>query len=143
MPKSSKLKKMTDAELMGVFHNGMAEAADGLRQMAPLWCELRERGEDMSDYDGPYTPYLSAIAAGELDALAVLIWAGVPGLVDAVGKMAPEDQAKLCRSTTKIPVLTAAGIKPMWPVEMSEVQINQVFGGGTIRTPAEQSLPPV
>jgi hypothetical protein len=133
------LKKMTTPELWAEFRRTLATTAEGLRHLAVLWCELKNRGEDMSGYHNSFTSFLPAVAAGKLHPEALILFNPVPALLDAVQKLVPEEQARLVQKAARLPVRQQDGTtKDMRPIDLSGAQIRQVFGDGMIRTPAQQ-----
>lgn len=142
------LLNISTETLWAEFRNLLAVTADNFKRMAIIWCELKERGEDMSAYVNPLTARLPAVAAGRLLPEILIRYAAKPELLDALESLVPEGQAKLATDTARVPVLIWKDGKQVVanrrPAELTAAEVRQVFAFGVIRDRAQQRhhLPP-
>jgi hypothetical protein len=144
VPTKAELKRMTQEQLWAGLREAIKLTEHGLRLAAIYWVELKERGQDLSKVDVPWSSYFPAVAEGKLDPRLILSYGWHEGLLSTVASLVPEDQAKIANPRDKVPLLVpnASGngthtvMRAPAVMKMSELQ--QVFGDGRIRTPDEQ-----
>lgn len=138
MPNELTLKAMTTAELWAEFKTVWGQTASNLARLAVLWCELRERGEDLTPLQNPLTSFLPDVAEGRLSPRALLLFNGRYALIQAVQQMVVEDQEALA-TMPAVPVLQLDGsVVKVRPSALSVAQARQVLSPQGIRTPAQQ-----
>lgn len=142
VPNPTELGGMTNQELRTRLAQSVTISAKYLAYLAAVWNELEKRGEDLSDLRIGLTAYLPQIAAGRLDAEAVVKFAGQATVLQSLAQLPIEKQREIVRGVP-IAVLTvnAAGEYEVarTPAHMlSASQARLVFNNGRIRTPDEQ-----
>jgi hypothetical protein len=143
MSKSNSLKSISTAEVWAIFKAALTHTAEGYRTMAQAWCELKERGEDLSAYSNPLLSMLPLVNVGALMPEMMVKYAGYPTLLRYTASLVPEEQTRLVDMTDTLPVLVTLEngetvTKSIRPIALSAPQLRQVFGDGRIRTPTEQ-----
>lgn len=139
MANNLQLKKLTTAKLWVEFKRCLETTAEDLRRLAEFWVELKERGQDLSEYTNPMLSFMPEVASGQLSSAVLLKYTAWPEKVAVFAKLVPEDQAKLAKPDVKLPVvMPGGGIVRMYPSGMSVAQTKQVCGDGRIRTVVEQ-----
>ena len=76
------LGSMSTQQLRAALAQSLTISARHLAYLASVWGELEKRGEDLSDLRTGLAVYLPQIAAGRLDADAVIRFAFLSGLCD-------------------------------------------------------------
>lgn len=141
------LKVLSTAQLLTEFSNAFSYTAEGLRRMAFIWQELKERGAlgDLSEEfkRNEMFAFLPDIADGTLTAEAVLKFGGDSHLLRAVKKLVPEAQKGLVETNlVKVVRPSSAGgteTKACRPLDLKVREIQQVFSPeGYIRSPHQQ-----
>lgn len=118
----------------------MELTAHHLMEMATIWTELENRGEDLSALRTGLTDYLPKIAAGELDAQAVVQFAGNRQLLRYFATLPVERQRQLCAAGVVDIVLPESGTTTQRKLaHLSGREVTQVFGQGIIRNVQEQA----
>lgn len=113
-----------------------------LTVLAAIWGELEKRGEDLSDLRTGLAVYLPQIAAGRLDAEAVVRFAGQPTVLRSLSGLPLQRQQALAKGEP-VRVLTAAVDGSYTEAELpaytlTAAQARMVFDGDKIRSPEEQ-----
>lgn len=117
----------------------MELSARHLVEMAGIWTELERRGEDLSALRTGLTDYLPRIAAGELDAQAVVQFAGNRQLLRYLSTLSvSEQQALMDRGSVQLYLPESDQTTSRKLSQLSGREITQVFGRGVIRSPGEQ-----
>lgn len=117
----------------------MELSARHLVEMASIWTELERRGEDLSALRTGLTDYLPRIAAGELDAAAVVRFAGNRQLLRYLSTLDIERQQELISADTIELVLPESGDTTIRKLaHLAGREVTQVFGHGIVRSPDEQ-----
>jgi hypothetical protein len=135
---------MTPEQLWSGLQQAIKLTERGLRLAAIYWIELKNRGQDLSRVDVPWSNYFAAVATGKLDPRLILSYGWHDGLLSMVADLVPEDQAKIVNPRSKIPLLvpnadgTAFDTVLRSPAGMKVSELQQVFGDGRIRNPDEQ-----
>jgi hypothetical protein len=118
----------------------MELSARHLVEMAAIWTELERRGEDLSALRTGLTDYLPRIAAGELDAHAVVQFAGHRQLLRYLSTLPIERQRHLLEVGEVDLVLAESGETTRRKLaHLSGREVTQVFGHGLVRSPADQA----
>jgi len=118
----------------------MELSARHLVEMAAIWTELERRGEDLSALRTGLTDYLPRIAAGELDAQAVVQFAGNRQLLRYLATLPIDRQQQLIEQGEIEVVLPESGERGRRKLaHLSGREVNQVFGQGIVRTPEQQA----
>jgi hypothetical protein len=112
--------------------------AKGLQRAAVAWVELERRGENLSAYRNPLTVRLPDIASGKLNPELIIHYGANRAVLSSLAELVPEDQAKLAVDKATVEVMTPTGPKTRRVNDLRVAELKQVFGGGKIRTPAEQ-----
>lgn len=139
---TAKLAKMDTAELRQELARALTVTADTLAYLASVWRELEARGEDLSDMRAGLGRYLPMIAAGQLDAEAVVAFAGQQVVLNAVATLPIDRQRDLAQGAA-VRVLSVdddgRAIEAEIPATMlTRQQVSLAFDRGRIRTVAEQ-----
>lgn len=117
----------------------MELSARHLVEMAAIWTELERRGEDLSALRTGLTDYLPRIAAGELDARAVVQFAGNRQLLRYLSTLPVGRQQALIEQGEIEVVLPESGEHSRRKLgHLSGNEVTQVFGHGLVRTPQQQ-----
>ncbi|SMF80671.1 hypothetical protein [Pseudobacteriovorax antillogorgiicola] len=135
----ARLASMSTDDLKKHFSRALEVTADHLNYLASIWQELETRGEDLSDLRSSLSVYIKMIAHKKIDAHAVVEFAGQKTLLNALSGL-PLDQQKSLLETKRVDVLNRETLtKEKVPLaELSSADVNMVFGGGKIRSIAEQ-----
>lgn len=137
---TSDIAGTTTAILKQRLAQQMELSAKHLTEMATIWSELERRGEDLSALRTGLTDYLPRIAAGQLDARAVVQFAGNRQLLRYLATLPLERQQSLIEHGEVELVLPESGERsPRKLVHLSGQEVTQVFGHGVVRTPKEQA----
>jgi hypothetical protein len=133
------LKDRSSKELRRELSGLIAETAEKLQKMAFIVAELESRGEDLSGLRISLLPALRLVAAGRMDAEAVLRLADRPWLIQSVGRLPLPEQKRLLDKGT-VPVLVEGEAKdtPILSLPLSTIQ--QVFAQDHVRSPEEQRV---
>lgn len=142
LPAPADLAGMTNQQLRTALAQSLTMSAKHLAYLAAIWGELERRGEDLSDLRTGLAVYLPQIAAGRLDANAVIRFAGQPTVLRSIMGMPLERQRALARGEP-VKVLTAAPDGTYSAAELpaytlTAAQARMVFDGDKIRSPEEQ-----
>lgn len=144
----AELVNMSTQALRGELARAMTLSAQHLAHMATIWAELERRGEDLSDLRIGLASYLPLIAAGQLDAEALVRFAGQKTLLRHIATLPRHEQHRLAMGgTVPVLVLDATGepVEQQLPANyLTAHQVRQVFDDARIRSVAEQRnlLPP-
>lgn len=118
----------------------MELSARHLVEMAAIWTELERRGEDLSALRGSLTDYLPMIAAGDLDAEAVVRYAGSRQLLRYLATLSLDQQRNLLDAGEVDLVLSESGETTRRKLShLSGREVTRVFGHGLVRSPREQA----
>lgn len=116
--------------------------AKQLAYLAAIWRELERRGEDLSDLRTGLAVYLPAIAAGTLDAEAVVRFAGQRTLLARLATLPVPEQRRLTKGgALSVAVRTADGAvvpRQMPAASLTAQQVRMAIDGGRIRSMDEQ-----
>lgn len=136
---SRELASMTTDYLKQRLAEQMELSARHLVEMATIWAELERRGEDLSALRTGLTDYLPRIAAGTLDARAVVQLAGNRLLLRHFA-MLPLDQQQTILGHGEVEVVLPESreVTQRKLAYLSAQEVRQVFGKGQLRSPAEQ-----
>ncbi|GLS13595.1 hypothetical protein [Hydrogenophaga electricum] len=142
LPTPYELGSMSTQTLRGELAKSLTMSARHLQHLALIWAELEKRGEDLSDLRTGLAVYLPMIAAGRLDAEAVIRFAGQPTVLRSLANLPVERQHALALGGT-VPVLTVNAAGEYQSTELpahtlTAAQARLVFSGDSIRSPAEQ-----
>jgi hypothetical protein len=136
---SNSLKSLETQEVWAEFKKAVARTAEGIARMAECWCELQDRGEDLSAYRNPMLSFLPDVASGKLLPEVLLRYGASPSLTSAISRLVPEDQAKLATAEARVSILQPDGTTRIARVtDLRQAELRQVLGDGRIRTPDEQ-----
>jgi hypothetical protein len=136
-PDRAEIKAMSNAELKDAFKAALARLEEGWQRQAEVYRELEGRGEDVSDV--PSAQVLALVAAGKLLPRIAAVFLGATKLCAAIATLPTDEQANLADGGAVIPVVGDLGMIANIPAGyLSDEQIEQVFGGGRIRTPEQQ-----
>lgn len=117
----------------------MELSARHLMDMASIWTELERRGEDLSALRTGLTDYLPKIAAGELDAQAVVMFAGNRQLLRYLCTLPVSQQQHLIeRGSIELYLPESQQVTPRKLSQLSGREVTQVFGHGLVRSASEQ-----
>ncbi len=138
----AELGNLSTQALRAELAQSLTMSARHLAYLAMIWRELENRGEDLSDLRTGLAIYLPQIAAGHLEAEAVIRYAGHPMLLRNIATLPIEQQRRLLAGES-VPVLT---VGPGGEYEqatlpahtLTPVQARMVFGAGKIRSVSEQ-----
>lgn len=129
-------------QLRAELARSLTMSAQHLAYLATIWSELELRGEDLSDLRTGLAVYLPQIAAGRLDASAVIRFAGAPTVLRSISTLPLDEQRALAAGKT-VEVLTIdAGGKyttratPAYALTASQARM--VFASEKIRSVTEQ-----
>lgn len=136
---SRDLAGMTTDYLKQCLAEQMELSAKHLVEMATIWAELERRGEDLSALRTGLTDYLPRIAAGTLDARAVVQLAGNRLLLRHFA-MLPLDQQQTILGLGEVEVVLPESreVTQRKLAYLSAQEVRQVFGKGQLRSPVEQ-----
>lgn len=142
LPTPYELGSMSTQTLRSELAKSLTMSARHLHHLAMIWAELEKRGEDLSDLRTGLAVYLPMIAAGRLDAEAVIRFAGQPTVLRSLANLPVERQHALALGGS-VPVLTvnASGEyegAELPAITLTAAQARLVFSGDTIRSVAEQ-----
>lgn len=142
MPTPYELGAMSTQQLRAELAQSLTISARHLAYLATIWGELEKRGEDLSDLRTGLAVYLPQIAAGRLDAEAVIRFAGQPTVLRSIA-MLPTSEQRALATGKPVSVLTVNAHGEYESAEMpvytlTAAQARLVFAGERLRTPAEQ-----
>lgn len=136
---NTELVSLTTAHLKQRLAHQMELSAHHLVEMASIWTELERRGEDLTALRTSLTDYLPMIAAGELDAQAVVHLAGNRQLLRYFSTLPIERQHDLLEAGEVELVLPVSGEPTSRKLAyLSGQEVTQVFGHGLVRNVADQ-----
>lgn len=141
MPHSpgSELVDLTTEHLKRRLAEQMELSARHLVEMALIWTELENRGEDLSALRTSLTDYLPKIATGSLDAQAVVQFAGNRQLLRYFATLPIERQRELLDDGDVVIVLPASkNTTHRKLASMTGQEVTQVFGHGLVRSVDDQ-----
>ena len=142
LPTPYELNGMTTAQLRNELARSIAMSAKHLVYLAGIWAELEKRGEDLSELRTGLAAYLPQIAAGQLDASAVIRFAGQPTVLRSISSLPPARQKALATGEpVRVLTVNAAGeyeSAEMPAYAMTAGQAKLVFDGSKMRDPEEQ-----
>lgn len=136
------LSNLSNQRLREELAKSLTFSAQHLAYLATIWAELERRGEDLSDLRTGLAVYLPQIAAGRLDAEAVIRFAGQPTVLRSIAGLPLERQQALAHGEP-IKVLTVDEHGRFEPSEvpayaLTASQARMVFDGDKIRSSDEQ-----
>lgn len=136
------LGSMSTQQLRTRLAQSLTLSARHLSYLAVIWAELERRGEDLSDLRTGLAAYLPLIAAGTLDAEAVVRFAGRPSVLRALAALPREQQSALTRGEP-VHVLTVNAVGEYESTDMpahllTPAQARMVFGDAGLRPVTEQ-----
>lgn len=142
LPTPYELGAMSTQQLRAALAQSLTMSAQHLAYLAAVWGELEKRGEDLSDLRTGLAAYLPQIAAGRLDAEAVIRFAGQPTVLRSIAGLPLERQQALAKGEP-VQVLTANATGEYEAMglpayQLTAAQARMVFDGDKIRTPQEQ-----
>lgn len=136
---SPEIRTMATDALKKRLAQQMELTAHHLVEMATIWTELESRGEDLSALRTGLTDYLPKIAAGELDAQAVVQFAGSRQLLRYLSTLPVERQRQLCAEGVVDIILPETGTATRRKLaHLTGREVTQVFGHGIVRNLADQ-----
>ena len=142
VPSRYQLDQMTTQQLRGELARSLTISAQHLAYLAAVWAALEERGEDLSDLRIGLAVYLPQIAAGRLEAEAVLRFAGQPTVLRSMAGLPLDRQRELAKGAP-VPVLSINAQGGYETVELpaytlTAAQARMVFDGDKMRSVPEQ-----
>ncbi|MFV0284743.1 MAG: hypothetical protein ACK5JE_13320 [Castellaniella sp.] len=93
----AELGSASNQQLREELARSLTFSAHHLAYLAAVWAELERRGEDLSDLRTGLAVYLPQIAAGRLDAEAVIRFAGQPTVLRSISGLSPDRQRALAK----------------------------------------------
>ncbi|AUT47027.1 hypothetical protein [Achromobacter sp. AONIH1] len=136
------LGSMSTQQLRERLAQSLTMTAKHLVYLAAIWNELEKRGEDLNDLRVGLASYLPHIAAGRLDADAVIRFAGQPAILKSIAALPVNEQREMAYGKP-VRVLSIDGTGayteaeiPAYALTASQARI--VFSGDKLRTPVEQ-----
>ena len=141
-PLPTDLSQVTTDALKARLAQQMELTAQHLQEMAYIWVELEHRGVDLSELRTGLTDYLGKIASGELDARAVVQFAGSRQLLRYLSTLPIAEQHALVERGMVELVLPGSGDTTTRKLtHLSSSEVTQVFGHGIVRdTQAQRQL---
>jgi hypothetical protein len=142
LPVDTELLNMSSQALRERLAQSLTMTAQHLQHLSRIWAELERRGEDLSDLRTGLAVYMPQIAAGRLDAGAVIRFAGQPTILRSIAGLPLERQQALANGEP-VPVLTVNADGKYEPTDMpayalTAAQARMVFDGDKIRSGDEQ-----
>lgn len=142
LPTPYELGGMSTQQLREKLALSLTMTAKHLVFLATIWGELEKRGEDLSDLRMGMAVYLPQIAAGRLDADAVIRFAGQPTVLKSIAMLPVAEQREIAHGKP-VSVLTVNAQGEYENAELpaytlTAAQARMVFGGDKLRTPKEQ-----
>lgn len=136
------LGNLSNQRLREELAKSLTFSAQHLAYLATIWAELERRGEDLSDLRTGLAVYLPQIAAGRLDAEAVIRFAGQPTVLRSIAGLPLERQQALAHGEA-VKVLTVDGSGRFAESEipayaLTASQARMVFDGDKIFSSEEQ-----
>lgn len=130
----SELAALPTEALKARLAQQMTLTAQHLQEMAYIWVELEHRGVDLSELRTGLTDYLGKIASGELDARAVVQFAGSRQLLRYLSTLPiTEQQALVERGTVELVLPGSGDTTTRKLTHLSSNEVTQVFGHGIVR----------
>lgn len=142
VPTPYALNNMSTQALRAELARSLTLSAQHLAYLAAVWDTLEKRGEDLSDLRTGLAVYLPHIAAGRLDASAVIRFAGSPTVLRSISNL-PIIEQKALAAGKSVDVLTigAGGAYTMTSVPayaLTASQARMVFDVEKVRSATEQ-----
>lgn len=142
LPADLDLANLSSQALRERLAQSLTMTAQHLQHLSMIWAELERRGEDLSDLRTGLAVYMPQIAAGRLDAGAVIRFAGQPTVLKTISGLALDQQQALTRGEP-VSVLTVDATGKYATAEMpayalTAAQARMVFDGNKIRSGEEQ-----
>ena len=142
IPSAPELNNLSTQTLRTELAASISMTARHLQRLAAIWQELERRGEDLSDLRVGLAEYLPRIAAGQLDAQAVVQFAGQRLLLQKIASLPIAEQNRLALGGT-VKMLAPTETGQLTEVErparaLTTTQASMVFDNGRIRTLDEQ-----
>ena len=142
LPTPYELGAMSTQHLREKLAQSLTMTAQHLHLLSLIWAELEKRGENLDDLRTGLAVYMPQIAAGRLDANAVIRFAGQPTVLKSLAMLPIDEQAQLA-SGKVIDVLTvnAEGQydnTPMPAYALTAAQARMIFNGDKILSVQEQ-----
>lgn len=133
------LKEMTTANLKRELVRGLNLSAEALTNVAAVWHELEQRGENLAEFRSGIGRNIPLIASGRLAAEAVVAFIDRPAVLKAIEGLPLNRQRELATDGT-VNVLPPGSTQPslMRIATMRADAIRLVFSNGIERTPDEQ-----
>lgn len=142
LPTPYELNSLSTQELRVKLAQSLTLSAQHLAYLAAVWGELEKRGEDLSDLRTGMAVYLPQIAAGRLDAEAVIRFAGQPTVLRSIAGLPLERQRSLAKGEpVRVLTVNAEGeyqdtALPAYTLTASQARM--VFDGEKMRSLDEQ-----
>ncbi len=142
LPTAYELNNMSVQQLRAELARSLTMSAQHLAYLATIWSELEKRGEDLSDLRTGLAVYLPQIAAGRLDASAVIRFAGQPTVLRSISTL-PLDEQRALAEGKSVEVLTIGHdggytATSMPAYALTATQARMVFDTEKIRSITEQ-----
>ncbi|WP_375592118.1 hypothetical protein [Chitiniphilus eburneus] len=138
------LSSMSTQQLRTELAKILQVSAKQLIYMAAVWAELERRGEDLTDLRRGLGQYLPMIAAGALDAEAVVRHAGNTTLLKALATLpVPEQRRLLADGHLRVLELDESGqpVERLRPLpELPATEIRRLIHGGRVIPIEEQHV---
>ncbi|MDR2128079.1 MAG: hypothetical protein LBP52_03295 [Burkholderiaceae bacterium] len=136
------LRNLSTQDLRGKLAQSLTFTAKHLVGLAMIWAELERRGEYLDDLKIGLAVYLPQIAAGKLDADAVIRFAGQPTILKSIAGLPINEQREIANGKP-LEVLTITPSGVFEPValpaySLTAAQARQVFTGERIRSAEQQ-----
>lgn len=141
-PTMQELAQQSTQQLRSKLAQTLEISARTLGYMAAVWRELESRGEDLSDLRVGLASYLPLIAAGQLDAQAVVQFAGSATVLRLISTLPIAEQRRLA-SGEKVEVLSLGEDGTVESVALpvralTATQARIALAAGHVRRPEEQ-----
>jgi hypothetical protein len=138
---AAEVEGMTTAQLRQELSRGLRLAADNLLRLALVVKALEARGEDLSGLRVGLLLFLRQIAAGQLLPEVVVRFAGVPSLIERIGRL-PHDEQRRLADGGQVTIVTAArsgfAVEQKDPLALTPRQIGLAFAPDHLRSEEEQ-----
>lgn len=137
------LASLSDGELVALLKRGLVMVADYFYQLARVWAEAERRKIDLSDLRHGLLQWVPLIARGELAAEIVATFGTRKQLLQAIVGVPLEEQRRLTLPGETVKVIDPTDPTATIDMPLADVPHNiyrVVFGGGKVRTPAQQRL---
>ncbi|UXY13856.1 hypothetical protein N8I74_11035 [Chitiniphilus purpureus] len=136
------LTTMSTQQLRGELAKILQVSAKQLIYLAAVWAELERRGEDMSELRSGMGQYLPMIAAGTIDAEAVVRHAGNKTLLKALATLpASQQRALVADGHIRVIEMGAGGepVERLLPLgSLRSAEVKRLIRGGRVLSADEQ-----